>query len=130
MAHKVLRKGKWKTREDTDYEIGDIINHKKMGLTTQILFYQLIGYDKCPYCKSKHTFHKRAVKIDPRIQNCEAIQLQQGRMMAFLKFDKCIKCKRTFLAQVFVHEIRGKLNFIKKVMNKWFKEVKTHGKHK
>ena len=106
MSHKVLRKGKWKTVDDTDYKINDIIGQSN-GLRVKIINYFQLGYDKCPYCKHNKTFHSETIKKDatkPNYFGYCATDLQQD-LILLIKEDKCKKCRKYFPAQIFEHRI-------------------------
>ncbi len=96
-------------RDDEKLEVGDIIEHYKYG-EMKLEEYYYNGYDKCPKCKSKNTYHITRIKKDVMRNNVfmfsDWCELPNGETYHTLnKMDACLKCGNMWVAQLFVWKL-------------------------
>lgn len=94
-------------RDDEKLVVGDRIDHARLG-EIELKEYYFIGYDKCPHCKSRKTYHSEHIRIDPQMSNCFGTSdtyTSTNTYSVFKKNDVCLKCGTEWMAQLFVWKV-------------------------
>jgi len=113
-------------RDDEKLEVGDRLEDTPYG-EIELKEYYFIGYDKCPKCGSKKTYHRTRVQKDPQIGNCFADSSFDGKYDTLVKKDLCLKCGHIWVGQLFVWEVVSpRENLLQRIINKgiyWSVEI-------
>lgn len=112
---RIFKNGEWTEVSYQDYQGYVIGDFRKEGTIVELsdtkkiykrlVKYYNIGYDKCPNCKSKTTWHSQNIKDDVTKGNTVSQCIYDKSREVLLKQDICLKCGLYWAAELFVWDI-------------------------
>jgi hypothetical protein len=103
--------------EDNELQPGDAqyIGDKKYVLQE---VYE-IGYNKCPLCKSKKTYHSTRLAKDVTLPNTIATTIRgEDGLETLIKKDICLKCGHSWVGQMYIWKVYVKDTWLERQVSR------------